>query len=85
MNKERNEEIENARFNYVEYEAICDDVCEECAAANGFRKGANWADSHPSLELVERIINMAFDGWDGIGSFHDLAQSIKEKIENGEV
>ena len=80
MSKERDEEIVKARFNYIEKEAICDDVSEECAASIGFERGTIWSDSHPSLELVEKIINMAFD-WDGIGSFHDLAQSIKEEIE----
>jgi hypothetical protein len=47
-----------------------------------FTAGAMWADSHPSLELVEKIINLSFNGWDGIKDFHNLAQSIKEEIEN---
>lgn len=42
---------------------------------------AKWADKHPSVKLVERIINLAFDGWDSIEDFSTLAQSIKEEIE----
>lgn len=48
----RADEIEDAKTNYIENEAICDDVCEECAAANGFRNGAAWSDKHPSIEVI---------------------------------
>lgn len=50
----------------------------ECSI--GFELGAKWSDTHPSKEIIEKIINMAFDGWDSISSFSDLAQTIKEEI-----
>ena len=80
--KNRDDEIEEARINYIENEAVCDDVCEECAASNGFRKGAAWSDKHPSVELIERIITMAFDGWDFISGFDELAKSIRKELDN---
>jgi len=78
----RNDEIEDAKTYYIKNEVICDDVCEECAAANGFRKGATWSDKHPSIELIERIITMAFDSWNFISGFDDLAKSIREELDN---
>lgn len=77
--EERNKEVEKARLNYIENEAICDDICEECAASNGFKKGVQWADSHPSLELVEKIVELAYS-WDSISSFEKLAEQIKEEL-----
>lgn len=65
-----------------EFEGYCfEDEFDEIMQTGKYKKGIQWADSHPSLELIERIINLAFDGWDSIESFHDLAQSIKEEIE----
>ena len=80
----RSDEIEEAKTFYIENEAICDDVCEECAAANGFRKGAVWSDKHPSIELIERIITMAFDNWDSKSGFDELAKSIREELNKNE-
>lgn len=78
----RNDEIENAKTYYIENEAVCDDVCEECAAANGFKKGAAWSDKHPSVELIERIVTMAFDDWNFISGFDELAKSIRKTLDN---
>lgn len=65
-----------------EFDGYCfEDEFDEIMQTGKYKKGIQWADSHPSLELIERIINLAFDGWDSIESFHDLAQSIKEEIE----
>ena len=38
-----------------------------------------WADSHPSLELVEKIVELAYS-WDSISSFEKLAEQIKEEL-----
>ena len=32
--------------------------------------------------VIERIITMAFDGWDSISGFDDLAKSIREELDN---
>ena len=79
MNRE--EEIQKAIDS--EFKGSCfEDEWDEIMQTGKYKKGIQWADSHPSLEVVEKIINLAFDGWDGIEDFHDLAQSIKEEIEN---
>ena len=44
-----------------------------------FTAGAIWADSHPSLELVEKIVELAYSG-DSISSFEKLAEQIKEEL-----
>jgi len=79
MNRE--EEKEEAAKNYIKNK-IWDDSIEECAGCNGFRKGVDWADSHPSLELVEKIISRTFEGWDFLSPVNELAKLIKEEIEN---
>ncbi len=86
MNRE--EEILDAALCYannLEDVPIKDDFSKLLATSLGqaYIKGAKWADSHPSFEVIEKIINLTFEGWDGIEDFHNLAQSIKEKIENG--
>jgi len=80
--KKREEEIDSAAKEYTSGDIIFDDPCEELCALNGFKSGSSWADKHPSKELIEKIINLAFDEWDSIEDFSDLAQSIKEEIEN---
>lgn len=77
----RKEEKENAAKEYINNK-MWDDEIEECAGCNGFRNGVNWADSHPSLELVEKIISRAFEGWDFLSPVNELAKLIKEEIEN---
>lgn len=44
-----------------------------------YEKGIRWADSHPSLELVKKIAELAFS-WDSISSFEKLAEQIKEEL-----
>lgn len=84
----REKEILDAALDYannLDDVPIKDDFSKLLATSLGqaYIKGAEWADSHPSLEIIEKIINLAFDGWDSIEDFHNLAQSIKEEIENG--
>ena len=75
------EEIEKAILEVVDTRVGgFDDVIEEVAAHNGFRKGVEWADSHPSRELVEKILNMAYD-WDSI-EWSGFVDSVKEKLWN---
>lgn len=72
MSNERDDEIKKA----------AETSCSIFECSIGFELGAKWSDTHPSKELIEKIINMAFDGWDSISSFSDLAQGIKGEIWN---
>lgn len=81
MEEERKLEIEEAAKEYLE-DKIYDDVCEECAARNGFKSGVKWSDSHPSLDLINKVVELAYS-WDSVSPFEDLAISIKDKIQNG--
>ena len=80
MNRE--EEIQKAEFEF-EFGYPLGVKHDSVVVTESFTAGVKWADSHPSLEVIEKIINLAIDNWDGIEDFHNLAQSIKEKIENG--
>lgn len=76
--EERKEELEKAIIEVVDTR-LFDEVVEEVAAHNGFRKGVEWADSHPSLDLIKKIIDLAYS-WDSLSPFDELAKEIKEEI-----
>ena len=75
----RQEEVEQAIICNIDTRGF-DDVVEEVSAHNGFRKGVMWADKHPSRELIEKILNMAYDwdseNWDG------FVDAVKESLWN---
>lgn len=82
MNRE--EEILDAALDYannLDDVQIKDDFSKLLATSLGqaYIKGAEWADSHPSLELVEKIVELAYS-WDSISSFEKLAEQIKEEL-----
>lgn len=81
MEEERRLEIEEVAEKYIENK-IYDDVCEEYAAHNGFKSGVEWSDSHPSLDLINKVVELAYS-WDSVSPFEDLAISIKNEIQNG--
>lgn len=78
MNRE--EEIQKA-IDYEFRRSYFEDEWDEIMQTGKYKKGIQWADSHPSLEVIKKIINLVFDSLDGIEDCHDLAQSIKEEIE----
>lgn len=73
----REEEKEEAVNKYAENVPAAD-ICEEIYAKNGFRKGVEWADSHPSRELIEEILKLAYD-WNNI-SWDEFVDNTKNKI-----
>lgn len=75
----RKEEIEKAIIENIDTK-LFDDASEEVAAHNGFRKGVRWADSHPSRELVEKILNLAYD-WDSI-NWDEFVDSVTSELWN---
>ena len=77
MEDERKKELEKAIIETIDTR-LFDDVVEEVVAHNGFRKGVEWADSHPSLDLIKKIIDLAYSS--DISPFDELAREIKEKI-----
>lgn len=82
MNRE--EEILDAALDYannLDDVQIKDDFSKLLATSLGqaYIKGAEWADSHPSLEVVEKIVELAYS-WDSISSFEKLAEQIKEEL-----
>lgn len=79
MNRE--EEKEKAAKEYINNK-MWDDEIEECAGCNGFRNDVNWADSHPSRELIEKILSLAYD-WDSL-DWDGFVDAVKENIWNNE-
>ena len=84
MTMNREEEILDAALDYannLDDVQIKDDFSKLLATSLGqaYIKGAEWADSHPSLEVVEKIVELAYS-WDSISSFEKLAEQIKEEL-----
>jgi hypothetical protein len=76
MNRE--EEIQKAIDS--EFKGCCfEDEWDEIMQTGKYKKGIQWADSHPSLELVKKIVELAYS-WDSISSFEKLAEQIKEEL-----
>lgn len=76
MNRE--EEIQKAIDS--EFKGKCfEDEWDEIMQTGKYKKGIQRADSHPSLELVEKIVELAYS-WDSISSFEKLAEQIKEEL-----
>lgn len=86
MTMNREEEILDAALDYannLDDVQIKDDFSKLLATSLGqaYIKGAEWADSHPSLEVIEKVIKLTFDSLGSTEDLNDLAQLIKEKLK----